>query len=109
MLRDRGTIKWTALMLPEHVEMLKRLWQEDKRIPKPLLDSQELEMINRQLIDAYRLQKMVSISVYQDGLVTGAEGLIVKVDQYANRITLEGEGKMRQSIACSSILAITCD
>lgn len=44
-LRDRGTIKWTSLMLPEHVEMVKNVWEEDERIEKPILDDQQLEEI----------------------------------------------------------------
>ncbi|MGP4061525.1 YolD-like family protein [Halobacillus sp. H74] len=43
--RDRGTIKWTSLMLPEHVEMIKKVWKEDERIEKPILDEQQLEEI----------------------------------------------------------------
>ena len=39
--RDRGTIKWTSLMLPEHVEMIMRLWKEDERVEKGILDEQK--------------------------------------------------------------------
>lgn len=44
--RDRGTIKWTSLMLPEHVEMIKQVWKEDERIEKPILDEQKMEEID---------------------------------------------------------------
>lgn len=36
-LRDRGTIKWTSLMLPEHVEMVKEVWKEDERLEKGMI------------------------------------------------------------------------
>lgn len=39
--RDRGTIKWTSLMLPEHVEMVKKLWKEDQRVEKGIIDEQK--------------------------------------------------------------------
>ncbi|CDQ18786.1 YolD-like protein [Halobacillus karajensis] len=39
--RDRGTIKWTSLMLPEHVEMVKKLWKEDQRVEKGIMDEQK--------------------------------------------------------------------
>ncbi|MFC7319399.1 YolD-like family protein [Halobacillus campisalis] len=39
--RDRGTIKWTSLMLPEHVEMIKKVWKEDQRVEKGILDEQK--------------------------------------------------------------------
>ena len=40
---DRGTIKWTSLMLPEHVEAIQKLWKEDERVEKAILDEQQLE------------------------------------------------------------------
>ncbi len=39
--RDRGSIKWTSLMLPEHVEMIRSLWKEDERVEKGILDEQK--------------------------------------------------------------------
>ncbi|ASF38202.1 YolD-like family protein [Halobacillus halophilus] len=44
--RDRGTIKWTSLMLPEHVEALQLLWKEDEQVEKAILDEQQLEEID---------------------------------------------------------------
>ncbi|WP_431802992.1 YolD-like family protein [Halobacillus andaensis] len=44
--RDRGTIKWTSLMLPEHVEMIKKVWKEDERVEKGLLDEQKAAEID---------------------------------------------------------------
>ena len=38
MLRDRGNIKWTAMMLPEHVQRLRTWQQEDQQITKPTFD-----------------------------------------------------------------------
>ncbi|MCP3032305.1 YolD-like family protein [Halobacillus sp. A1] len=40
---DRGTIKWTSLMLPEHVEMVQEIWRETERIEKPVIDEQQME------------------------------------------------------------------
>lgn len=39
--RDRGSIKWTSLMLPEHVEMIRNLWKEDERVEKGIVDEQK--------------------------------------------------------------------
>ncbi|GGF28051.1 hypothetical protein GCM10010954_28930 [Halobacillus andaensis] len=37
---DRGTIKWTSLMLPEHVEMVQEIFKEQEREEKLQLDEQ---------------------------------------------------------------------
>ncbi|MFC7060866.1 YolD-like family protein [Halobacillus seohaensis] len=39
---DRGTIKWTSLMMPEHIEMLKEVWKEDEKEEKAILDEQQI-------------------------------------------------------------------
>jgi hypothetical protein len=37
-IRDRGRIKWTSMMLPEHVKELRDIWGEFKRDSKPVID-----------------------------------------------------------------------
>lgn len=46
MGRDRGTMKWASLMLPEHVKLLQHIWREDIKVNKPELDGQELALMN---------------------------------------------------------------
>ncbi|MEC3885002.1 YolD-like family protein [Halobacillus sp. HZG1] len=61
--RDRGTIKWTSLMLPEHVEMVKKLWKEDQRVEKGIMDEQkavEIDfLLQRALTDNLTVQVRV--------------------------------------------------
>ena len=47
--RDRGTIKWTAMMLPEHVKLLREWHAEDDYIPKPQHDEYEFEELALQI------------------------------------------------------------
>jgi|SRR5690625_3416629 len=67
MLKDRGTIKWTSLMLPEHVQMLKELWAEDDYQVRPVLDDQLLDEINRQMNYAVQKNKNVRLMVHLNG------------------------------------------
>jgi len=46
MGRDRGTMKWASLMLPEHVKLLQHIWREDIKVNKPELDGVELALMN---------------------------------------------------------------
>lgn len=43
MINDRGTKKWTSLMMPEHVEMLNEMWKQLEYKKKPILDEQQIE------------------------------------------------------------------
>lgn len=53
MLKDRGSIKWVSLMLPEHVKML-RDWKNDAQNDwkAPLLDEHRLEEMNMLMYEA---------------------------------------------------------
>lgn len=42
MLRDRGTIKYTSNMLPEHLTQLKQDLIDTPKIGKPSLDDQQI-------------------------------------------------------------------
>lgn len=52
MLRYRGTMKWTAMMLPEHVKMLRDEFIEYDKVDKPTLDEHQLEEINSTILEA---------------------------------------------------------
>ncbi|WJY28314.1 MULTISPECIES: YolD-like family protein [Sporosarcina] len=67
MLRDRGKIKWTALMLPEHVERL-RAWQaEDTMRMRTEPDEQQLEEWNYLLAEAMETNELVVLTHWQTG------------------------------------------
>lgn len=66
MIRDRGRIKWTSLMLPEHVKML-RDWAKEDLWEKPKeLDEQKLEEMDETIRQAVELNRQVAISYYND-------------------------------------------
>lgn len=88
-MNDRGSIKWTSLMLPEHVELLKSIWSEDNRIQRPLLDEQELELINNQIIEAYQDNQLITLTYYRNGKMVAISGTIQKVDQLKQKVLLK--------------------
>ncbi|MYL32311.1 YolD-like family protein [Pontibacillus yanchengensis] len=65
-INDRGTIKWTSMMLPEHVEKLKEMWREDERVEKGDLDEQQAAEIDFKLQLALKDDLTVGIS-YHNG------------------------------------------
>ncbi|UJL47072.1 YolD-like family protein [Virgibacillus sp. NKC19-16] len=48
-VNDRGTKKWTALMMPEQIQMLNKYWEQEERKEKPVLDEQQIEEIEMKL------------------------------------------------------------
>ncbi|AXI09308.1 YolD-like family protein [Oceanobacillus sp. 143] len=109
MTKDRGTIKWSSLMLPEHVELLKELWKEDEKVRKPLLDPQQIEIIHNDLMDAYHSERSVTISFYQNVAVSHLSGVITKLDQYRNSIILQTDDNERHIIPFQQIISLIVD
>ncbi len=65
MIRDRGAIKWTAMMLPEHVKLLRDWVEEDFDQSKPELDEQQLEEMNGLLCEAMEAGEQLVITYYE--------------------------------------------
>ncbi|MGM8365855.1 YolD-like family protein [Virgibacillus sp. W0181] len=80
-MQDRGTKKWTSLMLPEHVEMLKQVFAETSYQEKPMLDEQQKMKIDRELSDALNRGGSVEITVYQNHRLDKVSGKPVYVDK----------------------------
>lgn len=66
MIRDRGRIKWTAMMLPEHVKLLRDWVKEDQYEQKKIIDEQQLESMNEVLMEAVEFHQHVAITYYQN-------------------------------------------
>lgn len=69
-IRDRGRIKWTSLMLPEHVKTLRNLWNDEyERVPKPILDEMELEEIDKKISYSLEFSYKVKMRVWEEGYI----------------------------------------
>lgn len=66
MIRDRGRIKWTAMMLPEHVKLLRDWVKEDQYEQKKNIDEQQLEWMNEVVTKAMEFDQFVTITLYQN-------------------------------------------
>ncbi|WP_077326582.1 YolD-like family protein [Virgibacillus siamensis] len=106
MTNDRGTIKWTSLMLPEHVELLKDMWQEDQQVTRPELDMQELELLNEALILANKRQDKVVLTIFRDRNIHKKSGVIRKLDKLHRRIRLYSDAGSYETVPFHEILDI---
>ncbi|MFD2045809.1 YolD-like family protein [Ornithinibacillus salinisoli] len=90
MVHDRGSIKWTSLMLPEHVKILKDMEKEDRKIIRPILDEQEVEMINQRLVDACIHEEEVRLAIFEDGYINHYNGKI-KINKEQHQVHLNNQ------------------
>lgn len=89
MINDRGSKKWVSLMLPEHVEALKKLWAEQEHKEKPMLDEQQLVENDHLLHHALYHDQMVSITYYEDHDFQEAKGKVLFINQVDGYLLLD--------------------
>lgn len=67
MIRDRGSIKWTSLMLPEHVKELRSYIHEGYYdVPEPSLDEQQMEEMNEMILEAMEFHLPLELTLYNN-------------------------------------------
>lgn len=102
--RDRGTIKWTSLMLPEHVEMIKQVWKEDERVEKPILDEQQLEEIGFKLQQSMRDHLPLEVTYHNGFDLSTMKVKVMKIDPYTQKVSFtEIKGERRITLEFNKI------
>ncbi|WP_246942435.1 YolD-like family protein [Bacillus pinisoli] len=107
MIRDRGNIKWTAMMLPEHVKLLRDWAKEDEYETKPELDEQKLEQMNEVICEAMAYGAELSITYFNQTHHLTIRGTIHYVDEIQQKLrVVSKEGTMIQ-VPFQSIVNVT--
>jgi YolD-like protein len=76
-IRDRGNIKWTSLMLPEHVKILRKYINEEyHEVSEPILDEQLLAEINTLILESMEVNFPLSFTIYEDKRLAVIKGNI---------------------------------
>lgn len=66
MNRDRGTLKWNALMLPEHVKLLREWQAEDNQVERPELEEWAIIEMNERLQLAIAQHLPITVTFWED-------------------------------------------
>ncbi len=79
-IRDRGNIKWTAMMLPEHIVELRNWMDKEHYTERPELNEWDLQSIQEEIEVAYKRKCEVLIKTWKDGKVMDRGGIIEVLD-----------------------------
>ncbi|MGG1480183.1 YolD-like family protein [Bacillus smithii] len=95
---DRGNKKWTSLMIPEHVEMLRQFANEEYyKTPKPMLDPYQVQEIEEKIHYAAEYHLPVKFDVWYEGLVEKVSGHIHYLDPIQKEIRVkDNEGNVER-------------
>ncbi len=103
MLRDRGTIKWTAMMLPEHVELLKEIWNEDNKPLPKTLDEQTHTEWDQLLQQAAKLKFSLEIEYIANQTTCTKIGIPTHLDPLNGTVRIKNSHQEVTTIPVSSI------
>ncbi|GAB3055264.1 YolD-like family protein [Virgibacillus ainsalahensis] len=101
-INDRGTIKWTSLMMPEHIQLLNQMWKEKEYKEKPILDEQKIQDIETQLQMAIHNNLTVKVEYYANHDIHTIAGKLLKIDSMNKSIQLNDNS--RTIIPLNSVL-----
>ncbi|MEK4223129.1 YolD-like family protein [Bacillus sp. FSL W8-0116] len=106
MIKDRGNIKWTSMMLPEHVGMLRQWVKEDQAEPQKELDEQQLEFLNEALLEAMEFHHTVTITYYFHRRYQQITGIIHSCNEQEQTLHLADHTGKVHSIPLNTIIDI---
>ncbi|WP_052836020.1 YolD-like family protein [Thermobacillus composti] len=81
-MNDRGRIKWSPFLIPEHKKRLAQMYEEEDDVKQPEIDEQMLDTLQATISSAIANRKEITITYYQDKRNKTACGLIRNVDPY---------------------------
>jgi YolD-like protein. len=89
-LKDRGLKKWTAFMLPEHVEMMKE-FDRDDFVQKPIIDEYMVQEFESKIQYAFESRCKIAFKVWREGFTEDVSGYVHRLDPFTKEIGIQDE------------------
>lgn len=91
MNKDRGTIKWNALMLPEHIQRLREWHKDTKKVQRKQLTEWELQAFDEMIREALTTGETLRFTLYKNDQLIHVTGSIQAVDQQKRQLHIKSE------------------
>ncbi|WP_141431887.1 YolD-like family protein [Bacillus sp. 03113] len=88
-LKDRGLMKWTGLMFPEHVAMLRQMRGEQDLCEKPIVDDFMRAEFDEGIFYAMEYNLTVRFTTWQAGMIEYVTGFIHYIDHVTEELRIE--------------------
>lgn len=82
-------------MLPEQQQILQEMWAEQSKKEKPILDKQELELLDKKLQLAIHQDIPVSITYFSDGEYEVKKGKLKQVNGLEKYLEFDDSTKIK--------------
>ena len=107
MNRDRGLKKWTSMMLPEHMKLLRDWKNEDIREQRPEVDEWLLQEYAEHIGRAWESHGLLRLRCWCDGRRYTYEGVILDVNTFKRSLILEETNGYKQYIDVGDIYEVS--
>jgi len=91
MLTTRDCSKWTAMMLPEHITMIKEWKSEQFAVMPRELVEWELEELQQTIQRATVMKKLVTLTLWDNNNIHDITGMITGMDMNNKELLLDTE------------------
>jgi hypothetical protein len=107
-IRDRGRIKWTSMMLPEHVKDLRNMWGEFDRESKPVIDSFTLSENEERIHYAMEYNLSLKFKVWQEfaGKCETFIGRVHHISEKTKVLKVECEDESFETVQFDDIVTV---
>lgn len=89
MNNDRGMIKWMPFKSLPQDEVLKKILKEKERIAKPILSKEQLEELEKRLVEAFYEQIDMTLTIYSGGFIKKITSRVIKLNSSHRTILLQ--------------------
>ncbi|MFF2793322.1 YolD-like family protein [Lysinibacillus xylanilyticus] len=98
MIQDRGNMKWTSLMLPEHLVEIRKWKEEQFHEKKRELSEWELEEIEQTIQRAFKMKEQVKLMLWSDNKLLDVVGFVTGVDVFKKELLLETDTSIKHIV-----------
>lgn len=93
MLKNRGTKKWVAMMLPEHVAGVKEVIKNQNKVKHPIQIQDEVKLNDIDILihEGMVYNQLLKYSLYQDGYINILLGRTGYIDYLNNQLRIQDE------------------
>ncbi|MEK3788729.1 YolD-like family protein [Paenibacillus sp. FSL K6-1230] len=104
-LQGNGLFDSSRFMLPEHSERIRRHYIEEQRKEKPILDDQEVQLIEQALVDSYNHRQPVTLKLFGPFEDVEITGVVTALNSSRREVKLLDEVGEYQWVELGEILA----
>lgn len=87
-LTGNGIIEGSRIILPEHREAYLNEMNKQERRGKPVLDEQEIQLIEQAILESYQECKSITLTVFNPFDDEELRGVVTSIDKPNRRIKL---------------------